>query len=430
MAKARGIIGKLFGPNSMARQFFVWGVGQSVVEALMTPFIIALTNRANSAFPEAALPPAELASMVVRGILSEDDAAKEARKSGIDTSDFRRMVTAASIPPSIGDLLMLWRRGKVSESDVRRALQQSNVKDEWHDTVMLLGVQPPTPTDILDALLQGQVDDPKARALYRALGGDPDFFQLLYDTRGSAPTPNEAAEMARKGIIPWEGRGAGVVSFEQAFLEGPWRNKWLRPWRETTEYLPPPRTITAMLREGALTEQEAIALLVKQGVPAELIPNYLAPAVEDKVKAAKELTESTVSTLYQENAISEADAAAHLKRLRYSDEAVAYVLTAWKLARELRFRNTAINTVRTQYVNHKLTTNEATQLLDQLGVPATQRTTLLQLWFLEASTKVATLTAAQVKSAWKKSIIGDSDAIDRLLQMGYSFDDAAIFLSI
>jgi hypothetical protein len=55
--------------------------------------------------------------------------------------------------------------------------------------------------------------------------------------------------MANRGIIPWSGSGPRSTSFEQAFLEGPWRNKWLGPFRKAAEYFPPPRTITAMYNE-------------------------------------------------------------------------------------------------------------------------------------------------------------------------------------
>lgn len=430
MAGVGGILKKLVGPQSMARQFFVWGVLQEVVSTALSPFIQVLQHEVNSAFPENALSPPELADMTVRGIIGADWAEGEAKKSGYTPELFRLMVQNNGQPPSLLDMLQLMRRGKVDRDAVIRAIKQSRVKNEWIDTILLLGVQPPTPSEILRAYLQGQVDGERAKQLYQQLGGDPEFFQLMYDTEGSAPTPNEAAEMARKGIIPWDGEGPGVVSFQQAFLEGPWRNKWLGAWRKASEYLPPPRTITAMLREGSLTVAKATELLHKQGVPDELIPTYLTDASTGKTAKAKELTESMISTLYQEHAIGDADAKAMLIKLRYTPHEADFVLMAWQLARELKYRNTAITTVHTQYVNHKIDAGSVSLLLDRFGVPASQRDHLIALWTEEARAKVTLLTPAQIKTAGRKGFLEPDAAIARLVNLGYSQSDAEIFLSI
>jgi hypothetical protein len=430
MAAAGGIIKKLFGPNSVTRQFFVWTVAQGVVNAVLAPMFQAILNRANTVNPNVPASPALLADMVDKGVAGIEWARDEARKSGTHPNIFNLMVETVGIPPPLADMLHLWRRGKVTRDAVERAIRQSHVKKEWVDTILLLGVQPPTHTDILEAYLEGQVGEARARELFAQLGGDPEFFDLLYNTRGSAPTPNEAADMARKRIIPWEGTGPGVVSFEQAFKEGPWRNKWLEPWRRTTEYLPPPRTITAMLREGSVTVAEATDLLQRQGVPNELIASYLTDASTGKTQKAKELTESVISTLYQENAIDDNQARAFLGKLRYEPSEANFVLTAWQLARELRYRNTAISTVRTQFISHRIGVNEASMALDKFGVPSTQRQHLLALWTEEEKLKVTLLTAAQVKSAFKKDLLSIEEAMQRLIDQGYSEQDALIYLAI
>lgn len=428
-----GIVDKLknlFGPHSMARQFFLWSILDGVVKAALGPFFLAIEHRANVSNPNVIITPDVLADMVVRGVVAHEWAEGEARRSGVHPNSFKLMVTNTGQPPSLIDMLELMRRGEIDRDAVIRAVRQSRIKNEWIDTVLKLGVQFPSPTEILRAYLQGQVDGDRAKQLYTQLGGAPEFFQLLYDTEGSAPTPNEAAIMARRRIIPWEGSGPGVVSYQQAFLEGPWRNKWLEAFKRASDYLPPPRTITAMVREGSLTIPDATDLLARQGVPQALIGHYLTDASGAKVKHAKDLTESTVSTLYQERAISDDDAKAFLEKLRYAPSEVDFVLTTWRLARELKYRNAAIGTVHTQFINHKIDRQKASLLLDGFYVPAAQRDTLLALWTQEAEAKVAILTAAQIKTAWKKGILDDSGALSRLLNLGYSEDDAAIYLEI
>lgn len=430
MASLKDRFKSFLGPNSMARQFFVWGFLSEIVNAALSPFFEAVRHQANSSNPNTPASPPELADMVVRDIVERDWAAKEARKSGIGSEIFDLMVQNTGVPPSLFDMLALMRRGKVTRDSVIRAIKQSRIKNEWIDTILLLGIQPPTPEAILNAYLQGQVDRDGALQYYLQLGGDPEFFDLLYNSQGSAPTPNEAAQMARKGIIPWEGTGAGVVSFQQAFLEGPWRNKWLDAWRRDSEYLPPPRTITAILREGSITVDEAKSLLARQGVPPELIGAYITEASTAKTVKAKELTESTIRNLYEENAIDDKAAAGYLGKLRYTAEEANFVLMSWRLNRELKYRNSAITTVHTQYINHRIGNRDASIALDKLGVPAAQRTTLIALWTEEAKLKVQTLTAAQIKRAAVLEIITFEDAVQRLIQQGYNRDDAELFMLI
>lgn len=430
MAGIADKIGKLFGPNSMVRQFFVWGLLSEIASAALTPMIQAITNRANTANPNAPASPAELASMVLRDVVGYDWAEGEARKTGIHPNIFKLLVEISGGPPSLDDMLHLFRQGKVTRDQVIRAIRQSNIKGEWTDTILKLGIQPPSPVEMLRAYLQGQVTGERALELYTKLGGDPEYFQLLYDTEGNSPTPLQAADMAHRGLIPWTGSGAGVVSFEQAFLEGPWRNKWLGAFRDSAYYIPEPRTIQAMLNEGSITADKARALLKQQAVPPDMIDAFMFDASSTKVKAAKELTESTISTLYQEQAINEEQAKGFLAQLRYSPDEIGYVLTAWKMARELRFRNSAIGTVHTQYISHKIERAPASVALDRLGVPAPQRDALLRLWDQEEATKVTLLTAAQIKSAWKKEFFGDDEALSRLTNLGYSPEDAFIYLNI
>lgn len=430
MAGIADKLGKLFGPQSMVRQFFVWGLLSEIAGAALAPFFTSIRNHAQSVNPNVALTPGELADLVVRGHVAEDWATNEAKKSGIHPNLFALLVKNTGEPPSLIDMLQLLRRGQTDRDAVIRAIHQSRVKSEWVDTILKLGIQYPSPTEILRALLQGQVNFERAHELYTQLGGAPEYFQLLYDTEGSAPTPNEAAEMAHKGIIPWDGEGAGTVSFRQAFLEGPWRNKWFEPWKRMSEYLPPPRTITAMLREGSLTVEKAADLLKRQGVPPELIPVYLTDASATKTGKTKELTESTIAKLYGEHAISDDDAHGYLLKLRYTPVEADFVLSSWKLAREMKYRDTAIGTVHSQFINHKIDNLVASQLLDEFAVPATQRDALIRLWIQERKAKVAMLTPAQIKTAAKKDLMSPDDAIQRLVNLGYSEADAQIFLVI
>jgi hypothetical protein len=430
MAKIGAKLKKLLGPESMARQFFVWNVLGETINAAAAPFFQHLTSTVNAIFPVVPLTPSDLAALVVHDRIDIGHGITEAKKSGISEEDFRLLVINATPQPAIADMLRLYREGKIPKGTLTQVMARSGFGDEWVPTFLKLGLQPPTPDAILEALLQGQTDEPTAHALYEKLGGDPDYFTLLYNTRGAAPTPVQAADMAVRGIIPWGGTGAGAVSFDQAFLEGPWRNKWRDAFKKAAEYLPPPDSIVEMLRIGALNKDQAADLLTKRGVPDNLIGFFLAKAVTAKTEKTKDLTESTIGTLYRDQAIDEPTTFAMLKALHYDDNEARFVLTTWRLARELTARNTAINTVHTQFINHKVDNQEASTLLDKFHVPAAQRDSLISIWIEERKAKVVDLTAAQIKSAFKKDIIDLEDALKRLTDLGYDRPTAEIYIQL
>lgn len=424
------VLGGLLGKESMARQFFVWNVAGAIVNAGLEPYLTALSSDVNAKNPLKPLSPNDLADMVVRGVIEHAEAALEAAKSGVDQRDFGLLVTNTGEPPSTIDMLQLLRRGKVSKDDVVRAIKQSRVKNEWIDTILELGLQPPSPTDILDAAVKGQVTADQAHALYQQLGGDPDYFDLMLSTIGEGPTPVEAARMANKGLIPWDGEGPGVISFTQAVKESHYRNKWLEAYRKDAEYFPPPRTITAMYNSGALNKADAARLLAEQGLNPTLIAAYLSDATKSKTAKFKDLAANTIGTLYQDQAIGDDEARAMLMKLKYETEEADFIILTWQLQREEKFRNTAISTTHTQYVNHKIKRDKASTLLDQFHVPANQRDYLLSLWDQEQSAKVTLLTAAEIKKAVNKSLMDPSEGLDRLIQRGYTEEDAAIYMAL
>lgn len=376
------------------------------------------------------LSPPDLALAALRGNMSRGEAAAVAHKQGVSAEDFGILVDNTGEPPAVEEMLSLWRRGKISEDRLNTAIRQSRVRTEWTDEIKLLGVIPPSPADALNALLQGQISEGEARRRYEEGGGDPSWFQDAFNSGGTAPTPTELGVMANRGIIPWTGSGPNAVTFEQGFKEGPWRNKWLAPMRKAAEYFPPPRTVTALLNEGAITTDEAQRMLQQQGLSAELAKAYTTESSHKKTAKHRDLAVTQIETLYRDQAIDHAMAAGMLVDLGFDSSEADFILTIADLARVTKFTESAINTVHTQYINHKIDRSIASGQLDVLQVPAAQREDLLALWDLERQTKQQVLTQAQVHSAFKKGIIDQASAMLRLTQLGYTDEDAAILLQL
>lgn len=376
------------------------------------------------------LSPAEAALAVVRGVLTLDQAQEAAAQSGVDVDDLGVMVANTGDAPAVEELLSLWRRGHVDDATLERGIRQSRLRDEWIPTIKQLGVMPPSPAEVLESLVKGQTDRATAQRRYTEAGGDPTWFETALTTAGASPSPVELGTLAKRGIIPWDGEGPDVVSFRQGFLEGHWRNKWEPAFRSLAEYLPPPRTITAMVHEGSITRERALVMLQQTGLSAELAAAYVSSGSHQKTAKHRELAATEVETLYEDKAIDRGKAVALLEALGYDEHEAGLLLYLADVRRYRKFVEQAIGRVHTEYTAHHIDRSTASAELDRVGVPSAQRDDLLKLWAGEREIRTKTLTWAQVHTALKKEVITEEEAIRRAIELGYTEKDAKILVQI
>lgn len=427
---------KMFGPHSAARQFLIWNVASQIVGAIMAPGLTELTSLVNENFPVTPLSPAEVAQMVARHLMDPQVGAAEAAKSGVNSDRFAHLIKQAGSGPDLGMLVTAWQRGLLAGGDnatcyvsLADALNDTTLRPEWHGLIEALAVQIPSVAEVMNAWLQGQIEEPEARKRYLEAGGDPTWFQTSYNANGAAPTPDMLGVMANRKIIPWDGTGPAAVTYAQGFLEGPWRNKWEKPMRRLAEYLPPPRTVTAMERDGSLTPTEALSLYEKEGLTPALATAYLKSAQHTTATKDKELARTDILNLYHNKLISEATALKMLEALHYSPANAAYVLSIADVHKASTAVTSATSRIRTLFVSHKITETAARNALHDLGVDPKHSAELLTAWQIEEAANIKQLTEGQIVSAWFYRVIDQAEAVKELTAIGYTAYDAWVLLS-
>lgn len=444
-AKGAGLFGRLGGLfGGSVGQLFVWEVLGTVLSSLMAPGLELLRQGMFEAFPILPLSPADLSTAVVRNFIPQDQAAGEARKSGIDAGRFQTLVDVTGLSLSPQELATALRRGLFDDGRINPkgltfedGIRQGDLKDQWGPFVQALATYWPSPVDMLRATLQGQVPGSSqaeqmaaGRALYERVGGDPQFFELLFNTEGSAPTPDQAALMARRGIIPWTGRGPGVVSYEQAFLEGPWRDKWSDAYRQVSEYIPPPRTIMAMLRAGAITEAEASKLLAQSGMHPDLIAATLAEASSGKTATHKEITVSQALDMFASGYLAEDVTRGLIEASGYSAKDADLLLAYKQVQQSMKQATFTIDKIRSLFVGRKISAETARGALAGVGVPAVRVEGILADWETAQAANVKTLTQAEITEAFHLQFLDQATATAELMNIGYTALDSWTLLSI
>lgn len=434
---AGGGLGSLFKGGAVAEQLLVWGVLNQLLGTVLAPPLMFLSRGVNSEMQAVPLSPPLLADLVVRNVMSDADATNYAKQSGVSPEDFARMVKNAGEPPSPQEMLAAYRRGLVplhgrgpDEVSVEQAVAESRLFTKYTDTIIGLSDVPIGVADAVDAVVESQITFDQGAAIAYLSGISRDNFNILYHTRGNPPSPTELLELWKRGIIDLNGTGQDAVTVEQGIAEGATKNKWFKPLTELARYVPPPRTIVAMVREGSIDDAAALAFLRESGLTDELAGAYLTSAHHQKTATERQLTVANIAALYKDSFIDATEAAQLLALLKYSTEDAAFLIDLWGFEALQAKTRTAVSRIHSLYVAHKIDATEASTTLDSLGIPAAGRDEMLTVWNLERDANVPILTRVEIVDAWYYDVLTTAEADARLEALGWSAEDAAILRGI
>lgn len=429
--------GGIAGSGGVFEQFAIWGVLSQLTSPILAPILQAIANNAWNALQSVPLTPETLADMVIKNWITQPEGEAEAKESGLLPAKFDLLVSNAGEPIGLEQILEAYRRGFIplnsgstKVNSVETGIRQSRVKDQWASVIEQLAVAVIPVGDAVSAAVKNQISYALAEEIAYYNGISNVDFKILFDTAGNPPGPQELITLARRGYIPIDGVGPDVLSVQQGISEGLTKNKWFPGIVNLMEYLPPPRTITALERAGAIPPSEATSLYQKSGLSPQLAAAYSADASAVKLTKAKTLAEGTVLEIYRGGVIPESEASALLGVLGYSAQESAWILAWEDLHRELAAMNSAVTKVASLYIARKIGQNTAQSMLSTLGLPAAQVTHLLSTWLLERDATVKILTAAEITDAFAYAVMDQPQAQLALESLGYDAYDAWVMLSI
>lgn len=393
------------------------GIEHNGVETDWIPRILALRDVLAA--------PADLASMVVRGIKTEADAAHVAGRSGIPAGDFADMVELSGEPPGLEQLLFLRRRGKIDRARLERGIRQSRVRTEWTDAVEALATVPMSTDAAVGAVVQGHLSDAAGKQIAVENGLEPAQWQTLVDTAGEPISRTEALELLNRG----EMSEAQVV---QAIRESRVKNKYIVDILKLRRRLPQADAVGTAFRHGVITEAAAIALVEHIGysaADAKMVVDAHKAAAKAPVKERhRALSEAFIRTAYLERMMTRAEATRLLVKLTYTpaDAAELLDLADAEHAHTEAMAEAAVH--RQHFLAHRITAEAARAKLAAAGLDHTVITHLLTVWERELLAAPKVLTAAQLATAAAHGFIPGQEALARLEQQGYAQRDAVIFL--
>lgn len=369
------------------------------------------------------LQPADAALMALRSIISEGEGAGIAAMHGITSGDFDLLVKATGEPPGLMQLLEAYRRGFINQERLEKGVRESRVRDEWMDVVERLRFTPASASDALRGVIQGHLSDTEGKQIAEWNGLRPEDWEWLRETEGNPPGVEQMLKLYNRGVVSEQ-------QVTEAIKESHLKNKYIAPVKHLAVTLPQGRQITTMIGRGAISEAEGMELLRDLGYTPSVAHGLLASATSAQVAREKVLAVGQITELYHDHAITEGAALKGLEALGYHPENAKLVLHLTDLKRERALMEAAISPVKSSYIAHHITESEASNDLDKLGVSSTQRDFMLSLWAVERFAHRKSLTEAQIVKANEKGLFTDQVALTRLVNLGYTEEDAKIILDL
>jgi hypothetical protein len=429
--------GDVFGEGSVAYQLFVWGVANQVLQALAAPGFTELETIVNTAAPVQPLSAADSATAANRSFMSLADAQAEAAKQGINATRFAIMQHLAGNAPAPEQLAEALRRNIIPADGAGPAavsflqgIAEGNLLDKWGPTVQALAKTIPSPADVVDGIVRNQVTAAQGAALYETVGGDPAYLQLQVDINGRPPSPTELLELAMRGVIPWEGTGPGVLSFQQGIFEGDSKDKWEPAYAALKDYFPTVAEAVELYRWGIIGQGEAAGMMIQRGLTAEQAAWWTAYADANAVNDYRGLTEQSVLAMVSIGYMSDVQATTALEALHRGPDAIVQLLDYAHIQRAIQAVNQAVTRVGALFTARKITQTTASDALVRLGIESKAIADIVADWSAVAAINVKTLTEAQVTDAFAAGIMDQGAAMAELVNIGYSAYDSWVLLSI
>lgn len=398
------------------------GLGLGGSQAAAAGEIIQLQQDALAIDAKRVLSPQELAAAVLKGQVSQADAENDARKSGIDATNFQGLISIQGNPPGPMQLLDLLNRGVIGEDDTRKGLQESYLRNEWISVLMDLRRTLIPIAELVAAVVQDQLDAGDAAARAAQLGMNGDDFDVMVRTAGNPPGPTQLLTMFQRNIISKD-------ELDQGLRESRLKNKWIPQFEELVRHRIPMRTITTLLTHGAIDAATARQMLIELGFTPEDADALIASASAVKSKTNHDLSVAQVRQLYEAQLLSFDEAVTHLMAAGYTQADASEILQLADALADKKIQNQAVTAIRTRFVGRKISVNEASQALDGIGIPAAQRDRMLAVWGFEREANVAHLTVAQWSKLQKTGAIDLQRWSDEMTALGYSGEDVQ-FLAI
>jgi hypothetical protein len=331
------------------------------------------------------------------------DPFEQARGSGVSFEQLKVLANLAGLPPGPELLLNMWNRELIDEESVDAGIREGHIKTKWAQAFKRLRWNVLGAAEYAGLHLRGWIDK---EAMYKGgklTGHTKEQMDLLYLNRGRPMAPVQSFTAAfRPAPSPYRTKPDGTPEqfgyedFKRAIEQSDVRTEYVDPLWAIRHAYPSLFQLGRLAEAGALTRDRAKTIL-----------GYL----------------------------------------RYEDQDIKSLLDFWYGAgstgggtdKHIAAAQTQLrSTIHSSYKSGEIDAAAATTALPTAGVDPGSVEAILAIWDVERSLPRKTLTATQIKKAYKEAAVNEAtgvawtqdEALAALIELGYSHGTATDFLNI
>jgi hypothetical protein len=381
------------------------------------------------ALAEQLLSSPEWAMAQQQGFASEAEANAGGALQGVAKANQQLRFEMAGLPPGVETALQMLRRGIIDTAEFGRIVREGHTKTKYTGVLEQLQAEVFSFEQVVEAYLKGWLTKTEADTLAALVGYTPEQVDLWWKASGRPAAPQQMATAVARGIDGPDNRPMDEKQFLEGIAESNIHPRWgPMLWGIRYQY-PSLFQINRLVTGGAITPAVGVEWAQKGRYAPEVLTALQAAWSGGTATAGKRLTLTALSSEYEGGYLTETQYRDALAQLGYTGPLQDLEFHLADAKRIASWREKVVTSIAKSYVSHALTDAEALNLLSELGITGDAASRLVGLWKIDQDATRHTLTAAQVKRAYRKNILTQQQALDELSLRGYSTADATTYLA-
>lgn len=398
----------------------------------------------------ALLSPAEIANAVQQGHMPDDgllpapaggalpltipltqiqvDPVTEAAGHGLTVDRLRIIANLAGLPPADVELLQMWNRGIIDEASVDAGIREGHRKTKWIPAVKQLRYAVLSAQEYASARLRTWVTAEESYAGGALTGHTKEQMDLLFLNRGRPASPVQMWTGWARGVIGPRGVPVAYEDHAKAIAISDIRPEYAEMLWAIRFVYPSLFQLRGAVESKALTPERALTILRYQRYEDQDAAALVKSWQSGGSAATKAETKAELRAEYEGLHITRAELLTALEQLGFDAATAAAEADLGDDARVRKARDQVVEAAHKSYLIAQLTDAEALAGLEAAGVVPEAAAHLLATWKLEASLTHKTLTASQIRAAYRKALIPAAEALTMLEDLHYTADAANTYL--
>jgi len=378
----------------------------------------------------------ELTEALIRGLIDVNDYKRELRRLGYDENYWQLFLGIRLQLPNETDIFLNWLRGYITEDEANDWLQRLGLSEEAIEFKKRVIWYYPSASDWirfavrdvfnetyvkLAGLDEGYPHWIEAEAMKSGL--KPEHLKLYWRAHWQPVSPTQIYEMLHRRIITKEEA--------KTLLKIADYPPYMVDKLMAISYMPYTRVdIRRMYALGVVNELEVYETYLDLGYDKEKAKNLTKFTILSTQPEKKSLSLSKIEKGYKRQWFTQEETIKLLKNIGYSEFMAKVLIAYWDYEVEEEKTEAKINAIKHQFMIGLIDDIEMHKRLVEMNLPASEVDYLYEMFIYEKQAKAISLSVQDILDAFYYGLINEQEAIKKLINKGYTEQDAKLKLEL